>query len=197
MKGDLKMSSKINFFKKVSCFMIILALMITSLSTTALAADRSKTVTYETTYTFLITPSQYPDYMNSPSSYVPTTYKYNDGTYKGTLNLTYATCYAPDGVVGTYLRVKILTKYTGTVLALVPSKSVTYEKTYKFLISPSQFPDYMNVPSSYVPPVYFYNDGTYSGYIYLSYAVCLSPTAVGNYLEVGISTRYSGTVLHK
>lgn len=191
------MSSKINVLKKVTCFLVLLALMLTNLSTTALASERSKTATYETTYTFLITASQFPNYMNSPSSYVPSTYQYNDGTYKGTLNLTYASCYAPDGLSGYYIRVKIIAKYTGTVSVLVPSKSVTYTKTYKILISPSELPNYMNSPSLYVPPVYYYNDGTYIGYIYLSYAAYSSSTTVGNYLEVSISTRYAGTVLHK
>ncbi len=189
------MSLKIS--KKVTCFLVILVLMLTNLSTTVLASNTSKTVTHNATYTFLINPSEFPNYVSSPSSYIPSTYRYNDGTYKGTLYLTQAYCSPPDGMVGNYQRIRVHAKYTGTVTVLVPSKSVTYEKNYTFQISPSQLPDYMNSPSLYVPPVYYYNDGTYGGYIYLSYAACSAPTYVGNYLEVTIFTRYSGTVLYK
>ncbi len=189
------MSSKIS--KKVTCFLLILMLVLTNLSTTTLASSVYKTVTHDTTYTFLITPSDFPKYMASPSSYVPSTYRYNDGTYKGTLNLTLAYCSPPSRMVGGYLEVKVHAKYSATVTAIVPSKSVTYEKAYTFQIRPSQLPSYMSSPSSYVPPVYYYNDGTYSGYIYLSYAACAVPSSAGNYLNVTITTRYSGTAILK
>lgn len=191
------MSTKRVIFKKATCFMLILLFMLASLSTTAQASERSKTVTYEKEYTFLIVPSQFPNYMSSPSSYVPATHEYNDGEYKGTLNLKYAYCYAPDGLSGNYLRVKIFAQYSGTVSVLVRSKSVTYSKTYTVRIRPSELPNCLASPSSYVPPVYYYDDGTYKGYIYLSYASCSSPTAAGDYLDVRIPTRYSGTVLLK
>lgn len=185
------------FLKKASCSLLIMVVMLSSLSTTVLASSVSKTATYETTYTFLITPSDFPKYMNSASTYVPQTHRYNDGTYKGTLNLTLAYCSPPSGMVGNYLQVKVHAKYSGTVTALVPSKSVTHEQTYTLQIRPSQLPDYMKSPSSFVPPVYYYNDGTYSGYIYLSYAACSVPTSSGDYLYVTISTRYSGTAVLK
>lgn len=188
------MTSKI--LKKVVCFMVLCTLMLNGLSITAKAGETTKTVTYEQTYTFLINPSQFSNYMNSPAAYVPSTYFYNDGTYKGTLSLTYAACGAPTAV-GSYLEVKIFTKYTGTVTAPDTTKTVTQSVTYTFTIYPSQLSNYMNSPASYVPSTYNYNDGTYSGTLYLTYAACGAPTPVGNFLEVKIFTQYSGTVVHK
>lgn len=194
------MSFRIKFSKKAVCFMVMMALMLNGLSLTVFAGEKSKTVSYETAYTFTISYTQFPDYMNSPSSYVPATYYYNDGTYKGTLNLTYAACSAPTAV-GNYLEVKIFTTYSGTVYADDESKTTTYDKTYTFVINPTQFPNYMNSPSSYVPATYYYDDGTYRGTLGLTYAACSVPTATGNpigsQLEVKIFTTYSGTVFHK
>lgn len=183
--------------KKVTCFLLATLLILTSLSSTVLASDLTKTVTHDKTYTFLINPSDFPKYMDLPSSYIPQTYYYNDGTYKGTLYLTLAYCSAPAGMVGDYLRVNIYAKYSGTVVAPAPSKNVTISKTYTFQIRPSQLPDYMSSPSSYVPQAYYYNDGTYSGYIYLTYAACSAPTSHGDYLYVSIFTEYSGSVIKR
>lgn len=180
--------------------MAILVLMISSLTLTAFAADETKAVTFDKTYTFVISPSQFPSYMNSPSSYVPSTYYYDDGIYKGTLKLTSAICSSPTATgspIGSQLGVKIFTKYAGTVIA--KTKTVTYNKNYTFVVSPSQFPNYMNSPSSYVPSTYYYNDGAYKGTLKLTSAVCSSPTAtgspVGSQLGLTIFTKYSGTVL--
>lgn len=108
-----------NISKKAVYFMVILVLMLSSMSFTAFAGDETKTVTSDKTYTFVISPSQFPNYMNSPSSYVPSTYYYDDGTYKGTLNLTSAACSSPTATgspIGSQLGVKIFAKYSGTVL---------------------------------------------------------------------------------
>ena len=187
----------LKFSKKVTCLLVTMIFMLTCFSTTALASAATKNVTYDTTYTLLISPSDFPKYMSSASSYVPQTYRYKDRTHQGTLNLTLAYCSPPSGMVGNYMQIKIHAKYSGTVTVLVPSKSVTYEKTYTFRIKPSLFPNYMSSPSSYVPPVYYYNDGNYSGYIYLSYAACLAPYSAGDYLDVRIATKYSGTVVYR
>lgn len=183
--------------KKVTCFLLIMVLMLTSLSSTVLASNLSKNVTYTKTYSFVIDPQDYPKYYESPSTYVPYTYYYNDGTYQGTLTLNYAYCGPPDGVVGNFIRLNIHANYSGTVVVPNPSKSVTVSRTYTFQIRPEQLPDYMSSPSSYVPPVIYYDDGSYSGYIYLSYAACGAPNSSGNYLYVTISTQYSGTVIKK
>jgi hypothetical protein len=176
--------------------------MLTNLSTTVLAANQSKTITHEIIYTFLITPSDFPKYYNSPSSYVSPTYKYNDGKYKGTLNLKSSFCCVPDGMYGYYLRVKVYTFYSGTVSTIVvptlpKSKKVTYSNTYSFLISPSQLSFYRNFPSSYVPSVFYYNDGTYSGYINLVYANPSVPYSTVGLLNITIYTQYAGTVFLK
>ena len=189
------MSAKIS--KKATCFLLVLTLILSSLGSTALASTVSKTATYEYTYNFLINPSDFPKYMSSPSSYVPQTYNYNDGTYNGTLYLVSAACHAPLGMSGQYLKVEIHAKYSGTVKAPSPSKSVTKKVDYTFQIRPEQFPDYMSSPSSYVPSVYYYNDGTYSGYIYLKSAACSVPTSKNGYLHVTIFTEYSGTAIRK
>lgn len=196
MKGVYKMKSRINSFKKVICFTVITILMLSGSRINALAGDGTKTVSYDTSYTFLIDSSQLASYMNSPASYIPSTYNYNDGTYKGTLNLTYSACSAPTSV-GTKLQVTIYANYSGTVTAMPLSKTVTYSTSYTFTISPSQFSNYMNSPASYVPSTYSYNDGTYQGTLNLTYAACSAPTSVGNYLKVTIYTTYSGTVYSK
>jgi hypothetical protein len=190
------MNSSFKFSKLVVCFMVITVLLLNGMSITAFADDRQKTVSYDQTYSFTITPSQFPDYMYSAASHVPATYYYNDGTYKGMLSLSYAACSAPTAV-GNYLEVKIYTTYSGTVYAPDLSKTVSYDQTYTFTITQSQFPDYMNSPRSYVPASYYYNDGTYSGSLTLTYAACSAPTAVGNYLEIKIFTTYTGTVYSK
>lgn len=190
------MVSRMNKFRKAVCFAVIIILMLNLVNLTAFAADRTKTVTVDKSYTFVISPSQFPSYMSSPSSYVPSTYYYNDGTYKGTLNLTYAACSAPTSV-GNDLQVTIFTKYSGTVTAPAESKTITYSTSYTYSINPSQFPDYMSSPASYVPATYNYNDGTYKGTLNLTRAACSAPTAVGNYLQVTIFTDYSGTVYYK
>lgn len=174
----------------------IFFLMLSSVSLKTFANDRTKTITYDTSYTYLISPSQFQSYMNSPATYVPATYYYNDGLYKGTLNLTYAACSAPTSV-DSYLRVTIYTTYSGTVTAPPYSKDITYNTSYTYLISPSQFSNYMSSPASYVPSTYYYNDGTYSGTLNLTYAACSAPTSVDNYLRVTIFTDYSGTVYSK
>jgi hypothetical protein len=190
------MTSKTNISRKVVCYIVTLVLMLTSSSFTALAAE-TKTVTYEKTYTFVINSSQLPNYMNSPSTYVPQTYAYDDGTYTGTLNLTSALCSSPT-VTGNQLQVSIYVTYSGTVSVPAKTKTVTYEKTYTFVISSSQIPDYMNSPSSHVPSTYYYNDGTYVGTLSLKSASCSSPTPTGNpigsQLQVSIWATYSGTV---
>jgi hypothetical protein len=193
MKGVNNMKTKTKYFKKAICFIAVIALMLSSSAFTASAADRTKTVSYSTSYDFSISPSQLSDYMNSPAAYIPATYYYNDGVYKGTLSLTYAACSAPVYVDG-YLKVTIFATYSGTVTAPPLSKTVTYNTSYPFTISPSQFPDYMSSPSSYVPSTYYYSDGTYSSTLNLTYAACSAPTPVGNYLQVTIYTTYSGTV---
>ncbi|WFR58048.1 hypothetical protein QA584_03015 [Anaerocolumna sp. AGMB13025] len=190
------MNSRIKFSKLAVCFMVMAVLVLNGMSITAFAGDRQKTVSYDQTYSFTITPSQFPDYMYSAASHVPATYYYNDGTYKGTLSLTYAACSAPISV-GNYLKVDIYTTYSGTVYAPDQSKTVSYDQSYTFTITPAQFSDYMNSPRSYVPASYYYNDGTYSGLLNLNYAACSAPIAVGNYLEVRIFTTYTGTVYSK
>lgn len=190
------MKSRINSLKKVICFAVIIVLMLSGLRISAIAGDRTKTVSYDTSYTFLIDPSQFSSYMSSPASYIPSTYNYNDGTYKGTLNLTYAACSAPISV-GSKLQVTIFATYSGTVTAPPLSKTVTYSTSYTFIINPAQFPNYMNSPASYVPSTYYYSDGTYQGTLNLTYAACSAPISVGNDLKVTIFTDYSGTVYSK
>ena len=109
------MAYMINISKKAVCFMVIIVLMLVSLSFTAFAVDETKTVTYNKTYTFVINSSEFPTYMYSPSTCVPATYYYDDGTYKGTLNLTSAYCSSPTPV-GSMLQVTISATYSGTVL---------------------------------------------------------------------------------
>ncbi len=187
------MTSRINIFRKTICFMVVLVLVFSSLSF-AVSAANSKTVTYETSYSFVIYSSQLNDYMSSPYSYVPATYNYNDGTYKGTLNITYAACGAPTSAGGIFLNVTIYTRYSGTVYGNEP-KSITYETSYSFVIYSSQLNDYMSSPYSYVPATYDYYDGTYRGRLNITYAACGAPTSAGgNFLNVTIYTRYSGTV---
>lgn len=190
------MVSRMYKFRKVLCFAFIAVLMLQVLTLTAFADDRTKTVTVDQSYTYIITPAQFPSYMGSPSSYVPATYNYNDGTYKGTLSLSYAACSAPISV-GSNLQVTIYTKYTGTVTAPAESKTITYSTSYSFTITPAQFSNYMSSPASYVPSTYNYNDGSYHGTLNLTRAACSAPTAVGNYLQVTIFTDYSGTVYYK
>jgi hypothetical protein len=193
----------INIFKKSVCLMLILVIMLCSLSLTSFAADETKTVTYDKAYTFVISSSQLPTYLYSPSSCVPATYYYDDGTYKGTLNLTSASCSSPTPTgnpVGSKLEVTISAKYSGTVIAR-KTKTVTYDTSYTFLISSPQLPIYLYSPSSCVPTTYYYDDGTYKGTLNLSSATCSSPTPagdpVGSKLLVTISAKYSGTVFEK
>ena len=94
-----------------------------------------------------------------------------------------------------------ITTYSGTVSAPAETKTITHDRTYTFIIYPSQFQDYMNSPASYVPATYYYDDGTYKGTLNLTYAACSAPTPKGNpigsFLEVRIFTTYSGTVIRK
>ncbi len=197
------MKSMTNICKKTMYFMLIFVLMLSGLSLTARADDVTKTVTYEKAYTFVITPSQFPTYMYSASSCVPSTYNYDDGLYKGTLSLSYAGCSSPTPTgnpVGSMLQVTITATYSGTV-TIRSSKTVTYEKAYTFVITPSQFPTYMYSASSCVPSTYNYDDGLYKGTLSLSYAGCSSPTPTGNpvgsMLQVTITATYTGTVYEK
>ncbi len=193
------MAYMINISKKAVCFMVIIVLMLVSLSFTAFAVDETKTVNYNKTYTFVINSSEFPTYMYSPSTCVPATYYYDDGTYKGTLNLTNASCSSPTPVgnpVGSKLEVTITATYSGTVLAH-KTKTVTYDKDYTFVVTSSEFPTYMYSPSTCVPATYYYDDGTYKGTLNLTSAYCSSPTPVGSMLQVTISATYSGTVLEK
>ncbi len=189
----------INISKKTVSFMLIFALMLSSLSLSVFAVDASKTVNTSRMYYFTVSPSEFANYANSPASYVsPTTY-YDDGTYKGTLNLTRAMCWSPI-VMGDQLQVRINAEYSGTVYAR-RTKTVTYDSLYTNIVYPSDFSKYANSPSSYVSPTVYYNDGTYSGTLYLTNAVCWSPIATGNpigsLLQVRINATYSGTVTER
>jgi hypothetical protein len=60
----------INISKKTVCFMLIFVLMLSSVSLTVFAADETKTVTNSRMYYFIVSPSEFANYANSPSSYV-------------------------------------------------------------------------------------------------------------------------------
>ncbi len=189
------MTSTTSVSKKTVCFMLIFVIVLSCGSLSVFATDETKTVTYNSLYTFIVSPSEFINYANSPSSYVSPTYYYDDGTYRGTLNLSSAVCWSPI-VIGNQLQVRIYAEYSGTVYAR-KTKTVSYDRLYTFIVSPSEFSNYANSPSSYVSPTYYYDDGTYRGTLNLTSAVCWSPIVMGSQLQVRINASYSGTVTEK
>ncbi len=188
------MTSISNIFKKTLCLLLIFVVMLSSMSLTVFAIDESKIVNHSSLFTCIINASEFNNYANSPASYVSQTYYYNDGTYRGTLNLTRATCWSPSYISPGVLQVRINTEYSGTVYAR-KTKTVTYNYLYTKEIDASDFNNYANSPAAYVPQAYYYNDGTYSGNLSLASAVCWSPSYIAPYrLMVRINVTYSGTV---
>ncbi len=194
MKGDQKMSSRINVSKKAISFIVMLVLILASLSTPALASNQSKTVTREATYTFFADYEEVKEYCGSPRNYVPSTQSYDDGIYKGTLSIASITGY-PTYIAENVLEVKIYVTYSGTVYAYVTTKNVYCETTYTFYVHSSQLSFYTYYPSSHISPTYIYNDGIYEGILNLSYCTCSSPIyAIGGYYWVTINAGYFGAV---
>jgi len=192
-----------NFMKKSVCCMLVIVLMLSSLSLIAFANGESKTVTYDKSYTFVMDSSQVSNYLRSPSNYVPTSYKYDDGTYKGTLKLTIAKTNAPTIINSSYgitFRVTIYTRYSGTVTSRM-TKTVTRKRSYTFVMDSSQVSNYLRSPSNYVPTSYKYDDGTYKGTLKLTSAKTYAPTIINNSygitFRVTIYANYSGTVMEK
>ncbi len=187
------MTSRTNVFKKTMCFLLIFVLLLSSWSLTVFAVDETKTVNDSRMYYFIVSPSEFANYANSPASYVSSTISYNDGTYRGTLSLTRAMCWSPTYMEG-MLQVRICAEYSGTVYAR-KTKTETYNYLYTQEIDASYFNNYANSPASYVPQTYYYNDGTYSGNLSLASAVCWSPSYISpGRLMVRINVTYSGTV---
>ena len=196
-RGLNKMTSRTNVFKKTMCFLLIIVLLLSSWSLTVFAIDESKTANYSSLFTCIINASDFDKYANSPASYVSQTYYYNDGTYRGTLNLTRAMCWSPTYISPGVLQVRINAEYSGTVYAR-RTKTVTNNYLYTQEIDASYFNNYANSPASYVPQTYYYNDGTYSGNLSLTSAVCWSPSYISpGRLMVRIDVTYSGTVTER
>lgn len=186
------MSSRINLFKKGICITVIMVLMLTCFTSTALASNLTKTVTRERTYTFYTDYNEAANYLGSPRSYIPLTISYDDGIYKGTLNIATTEGYV-SYVKENVLEVKIKAKYTGTVTAYITSKIVTYTSSYSYFVPYSINSNYDWVADFYLPTTYNYDDGTYKGILSLDYSYCVPDNKpIGNYIWVTVYASYSG-----
>jgi len=80
---------------------------------TVYAYATTKNVSHQTVYSFFVHYSQLSNYMYFPSYYIPQKYNYDDGTYKGILNLSYCYSYSSSSS-GDYYWVSIYAGYSGT-----------------------------------------------------------------------------------